>query len=763
MIVTTVPVENYLISTSCGREEKMKNTWRKLMAALCVASLLITLPGVSVYAAEGDFFEEPAMAAEAVEQSGDIVAPTETLEEPAEAIDPAEVEVDASYPEDTEDAAETVDLPMEYDLPSEDIPAEETAGSATYKVGDGVYAIYDSETGGITLYSAQSDGGTLWSDWLERAGISRYSVKSIKVVQRFTVYRERRINLPADCRGTVFVDGDEEPRLFGSLYNLTDITLYGFETTNVTDMSYMFDYCQKLTTLDLHAFITSNVTSMRGMFRGCSSLKSIDMDLNNTSKVTDMRDMFYGCSGFTTLDLRKLNTSNVTNMEDMFYGCENLKTLNLSSFNTSKVKNMHRMFGLCEKLTSLDLSGFKTTNLTNMGDMFYTCSSLKTIDLGSFNTSKVTTMSGLFLSCNNLTKVNLSSFNTSRVTDMSYMFEYCESLKNVDVSSFDTSKVTDMSFMFQGCDNLTDINLSSFNTPNLQYMACMFMDCSNLARLDLRSFTTSKVVDMNALFTRCKKLKYLDIGSFDMSHVNGMMGGFFKECNALELLITPNKIKTNNGSEFVYVMYDRNGNKYSKLPSTAGSKVLGRTKALAASIFLDVRDPSHPFYNAIYWAVEKGITKGYSDGTFGIDKPCTRGEMVMFLWRYAGQPNPTFVTKSPFKDVPTTHAFYKAILWAYQKGITKGYSDGTFGINRNVTRGESMMFLWRLKGKPEPTPVSVSPFKDVPKIHAFYKAILWGYQKGITTGYTSGPKKGTFGIDENCTRGQIVTFLYRAK
>ena len=74
-----------------------------------------------------------------------------------------------------------------------------------------------------------------------------------------------------------------------------------------------------------------------------------------------------------------------------------------------------------------------------------------------------------------------------------------------------------------------------------------------------------------------------------------------------------------------------------------------------------------------------------------------------------------------------------------------------------------MMFLWRLKGKPAPTPAAASPFKDVPKTHAFYNAILWGAQKGITKGYTSGPKKGNFGINDNCLRGQIVTFLYRAK
>jgi hypothetical protein len=179
--------------------------------------------------------------------------------------------------------------------------------------------------------------------------------------------------------------------------------------------------------------------------------------------------------------------------------------------------------------------------------------------------------------------------------------------------------------------------------------------------------------------------------------------------------------------------------------------------------FSDVQNPKHPYYNAIYWAANAGITKGYPDGTFGIDKNCTRGEMMMFLWRYAGKKEPKAVSKSPFKDVPKTHAFYKAILWGSQKGITKGYPDGTFGINRNVTRGECMMFLWRLKNKPAPKAVAKAPFPDVPKNHVFYNAVLWGYQKKITTGFTSGPLKGKFGVDANCSRGQIVTFLYRAR
>lgn len=175
--------------------------------------------------------------------------------------------------------------------------------------------------------------------------------------------------------------------------------------------------------------------------------------------------------------------------------------------------------------------------------------------------------------------------------------------------------------------------------------------------------------------------------------------------------------------------------------------------------FSDVTDPKHPFYKAIYWAADAGITKGYSDGTFGIDKACTRSEAVMFLWRLAGKPSPKNASSSPFKDVPKSHAHYKAILWAAQKGITKGYDDGTFGINKTCTRGQIMTFIWRFKGQPAPKAAAKSPFSDVPKNHAYYKAILWGSQNKVTNGFSD----GTFGINKNCTRGQIVTFLYRIR
>lgn len=164
---------------------------------------------------------------------------------------------------------------------------------------------------------------------------------------------------------------------------------------------------------------------------------------------------------------------------------------------------------------------------------------------------------------------------------------------------------------------------------------------------------------------------------------------------------------------------------------------------------------NHVYASAITWAVERGITKGYSDGTFGINRICTRGDIMMFLWRYAGCPQPKYVAKSPFSDVPKTHAYYKAILWGSQKGITKGYDDGTFGVNKDCTRGHIMMFIWRYKGCPKPKSTK-NPFKDSITA-AFRTAVIWAYENKVAGGFSD----GTFRDTKSCTRGEAVKFLHK--
>ena len=212
----------------------------------------------------------------------------------------------------------------------------------------------------------------------------------------------------------------------------------GFNTSKVTNMSWMFAYCYYITSLDLSTFNTSNVTNMSQMFQCCQF-------------------------NLTSLDLSNFNTTNVTNMSRMFYDCYPLTSLNLSSFNTSNVTNMSEMFGYCTSLTSLNLSNFNTANVTNMNGMFRYCSSLTSLNLSNFNTANVTDMGGMFSCCKSLTSLNLSNFNTANVTDMNRMFFLCQSLTGLDLSNFNSANVTNMWRMFSDCSSLTSLDLSNFN------------------------------------------------------------------------------------------------------------------------------------------------------------------------------------------------------------------------------------------------------------------------------------------------------------
>ena len=230
---------------------------------------------------------------------------------------------------------------------------------------------------------------------------------------------------------------------FSEMENLTKIDgLDNLNTSNVTDMSWMFYGCHSLTSLDLSKFNTSNVTSMWGMFQGCYSLTNLDLSNFNTANVTNMYNMFSNCIALTSLDLSSFNTSNVTNMSFMFTQCKSLQNLDVSHFNTEKVTNMWCMFQHCDALTSLDVSNFDTFNVKEMSGMFFSCESLTTLNLSNFNTSNVIRMDDMFGYCRKLFTLDLSNFNTDNVTDISNMFRNCTSLRTIYVSNqWNTEKI----------------------------------------------------------------------------------------------------------------------------------------------------------------------------------------------------------------------------------------------------------------------------------------------------------------------------------
>ena len=722
-----------------------------------------------------------------VDETADEAAPVieEEIPETTEAPDTDE------YAEESAPATEAQDITPKTDT----LPESEELVGAPVTVGTNVKATFNSSTGAVTI---TSNNGTLWRDWIDKAGFDRSKIKSIKVTSG-------TVHLPANSSG-------------------------------------LFWYCTNLKTLDLSAFDTSKVTVAFFMFYECNSLQSLDLSSFDTSKCTDMAGMFEGCSSLTSLNLSGFNTSNAESMLHMFTGCSNLKSLELGSFDTTKVGSMEGMFASCTSLTHLNLQNFKTPNLVEIQDMFYNCSKLAAIDMGGFDLSKVKAKDEYgnaytpFRKCSNLKLLKTPKKNTIArdlpvtlydqtgksytklpVTSKSLLLARPKQLAKgtmivgdgvtasidssgavsfysdngtlwnewrsypvlEDTTSFKVAYGTvylpaDSSYIFSNLQKLVSADFTHFNTSRVTDMGSMFANDIMLQSLDLRTFNTSKVNEIGAMFYRCFNLKILDLSSFDLSKIQSTSEYpptflTYNSCG-LYVLKTP---KNDKVSSPISTLYSSAGKAYSTIPNLSKSIVLAMSKQLAkdcetyGKLFTDVLDPKHPYYKAIYWAAQKGITKGYSDGSFGIDLPCTRGHAVMFLWRMAGCPAPKAVSKSPFSDVPKTHTFYKAVLWAQQKGITKGYTSGPnkgkFGINDTCTRGQIMMFIWRYKGQPKPKPVSKSPFSDVPMNHPFYKAILWGSQKGVTKGYTTGPNKGKFGVNDNCTRGQIVTFLYRIR
>ena len=311
--------------------------------------------------------------------------------------------------------------------------------------------------------------------------------------------------------------------------NLTAMDLHNLDTTNITNMSAMFNGGRNLNVVgDLSQWNTGNVTSMRIMFQTATLLTNIgDLDNWDTSKVTDMSHMFNRTAKLTNIgDLSKWQTGNVTNMNSMFSSATNLTNIgNLDNWNTSKVTDMSWMFG-----TSTDAG--KQSHLINIGD------------LSNWNTSKVTDMHSMFANATNLTNIgNLDNWNTSKVTDMSWMFGTDSGkqshLTNIgNLSKWQTDNVTDMSFMFANAANLTNIgSLDNWDTSKVIDMNSMFYDATNLTNIgDLSKWQTSNVTNMRWMFgTDSDKQSHLtnigDLSKWQTGNVTNMNSIFSNATN----------------------------------------------------------------------------------------------------------------------------------------------------------------------------------------------------------------------------------------
>ena len=458
--------------------------------------------------------------------------------------------------------------------------AQKAASSSKY------IATYDSDTETLTFekYEGESLPSDSESEWVEdgKSVFEMFGSFYVNDIKHIVINESFKTFTPTTLSG-----------FFAPLVELETITgLEYLNTENVTDMSLLFDHCQKLTSLDVTHFNTANVTNMKRMFNACG-LTSLDLSNFNTAKVENMELMFSGCSNLKTIYASdKFKTAAVTKSKNMFLGCSSLsgdidwsdkavdktyakidggyfrdkaydnrpwvkyadgtltfrcgykKILGENEYALNSDENLPAWNTHKDNITQVVFeASFANARPTTCCAWFKNFSELKKIEgIENLNTENVTSMAYMFSSCNKLAELDVTHFNTANVKNMEYMFEYCSGLTSLDVTNFNTANVTKMCAMF-GRTSLTSLDVTHFNTANVKDMTNMFYACKGLTSLDVTNFNTANVTSMCGMFCKCDKLTSLDVTNFNTAKVTDM-GYMFYSCHNLKEIYVSDKFVT---------------------------------------------------------------------------------------------------------------------------------------------------------------------------------------------------------------------------
>lgn len=436
---------------------------------------------------------------------------------------------------------------------------------------------------------------------------------------------------------------------------------------------------------------------------------------------------------------------------------ENLQSVSLPNSVTSLGGHA---FAYCQKLISCPLPD----ELEVIGEWaFYDCRRMQGLDLPATLTSIGKTA---FSNCDAITVANIPG----GVQSLPYgVFDDCDKLttvtfgegvEHIGESVFRSSGVVRVTlpssclsvgpYTFNECDSLVSVTMLG----GKEIKDWTFAECDNLRRVTLAS--NLEKIGMHT-FYHCDSLTHFRFPAA----LDVIPYGTLSYCPKVKQVVIENpNCEINDyaslGQMGVCTIYGYSGSTAQTyaLEKGYGFKLIG-TEEPEPSNFTDV-DNSAYYGAAVEWAVNNGITTGVSDISFAPDMICSRGQVVTFLWRCAGSPEPTLTT-SNFTDVAPGAYYYKAMLWALEEGITTGTSATTFNPNMDCTRAQVVTFLYRAAGSPAVS--GKSGFVDVPAGSYYEDGVIWAVENNITRG-TGG---GKFSPNANCTRGQIVTFLYRAE
>lgn len=422
--------------------------------------------------------------------------------------------------------------------------------------------------------------------------------------------------------------------------------------------------------------------------------------------------------------------------ERAFMGCPNLTTVRLPEGLISIGGNA---FTGCVALTAVS---FPESLYRIEYDAFQNCTSLTSLTF-----AKSFEMIGAFSGCTGLKELVFLNGCSSISRGA---FEGCTGLTSL---TFPDTMVFVGDSAFKGCTSLAEVR----GLENATIGESCFEGCTQLKEIIVRNAGAEKT------FYNCTSLEKAEI--YDLEEIGAY---FFGNCTSLKEVYLSGeleKVKNNafDGANALKDVY-YGGREYDwnqvQISETGNAPLLQATihfneNVIANCPFRDVQSSQY-FYKPVMWAVRHHpqVTNGVSEYLFMPDATCTRGQVVTFLWRAMGCPEPVS-TENPFTDVAPSDYFYKAVLWANETGITNGTSRTTFGANDPCTRAHVVTFLWRAHEKPAAD--SANPFSDVPEGQYYTDAVLWAVSQNIT----NGTSPTTFGPGSPCTRGQVVTFLYR--
>ena len=544
---------------------------------------------------------------------------------------------------------------------------------------------------------------------------------------------------------------------------------------------------------------------------------------NGTISITG----YYGSETIVTIpqtiegkDVTDLGSQAFSTYADGKNGCRNVEEFILpSTLKTVASNAFHGCVGLKRIVIPEGVERLE-------GQLFYSCSGLEYIEFPSTLTyiAMEETYSA-FAFCYNIREIKVSESNKDYCSvdgvffskDMTVLYKYPQlkegekyvvpsSVKKIVKSAFVESKnlkevvipdsVTEVgNGAFSYSEKLEKVTLSNNLT---EISEICFANCTVLKEITLPSKITA--IGYNA-FKGCPSItgfvipdsvQTLSPGSLDFGRETVLTVG---SVASLQPVITTSWcLDYISGDETVATVSDKGKVTGKKSGKTSITVMLGGKRLGTMYVNVEYTDVTSAkkkyYYDSVYWAVENDITHGYIDNdglsrTFGPEKSCTREQVVTFLWRANGKPRPNSM-KSPFKDVKknadgTYPYYYKAILWAAEQGIAKGYSSGKykgkFGVGKTITREECVVFLYRAAGSPDVEGIidkakaylGFDPyernghFPDVAGGKYYYNAVRWAFIQGITKGYDSGEYAGKFGVGVECLREHVITFLYRGK